>query len=185
MPSDDILNGGGYQQILLLQTKLLSSVSGIVGIEDTGDVFCPLSGLKGIVIFSSIEGEEVEFIEGQRFPETETDGVECGIAGDGSIICSSNNCLRILPIAPLYAFGIGGPSDLTVKFDLVFHINSLDLPRVAVAEPIIRYFYLISILDQLLENAVVIANAVSPGRIVQRRHRIQKTGSQSPQATIS
>lgn len=51
--------------------------------------------------------------------------------------------------------------------NLVLHVNSLDLPRVAIAEPVVRDFDLVAILDNLLKNSVIVADAVSPCGIVQ------------------
>jgi len=185
VPPDDILDGGRDKQVLLLESKLLSGVGGVVGVKDAGDVLGPLPGLEGVVVFSPVEGEEVELVEGQRFPEAQADGVEGGVAGDGRVVGARDDGLAVLPVAALDALGVGRPADLAVKLDLVLHVHALDLPRVAVAEPVVRHLHLVAVLDQLLEDAVVVANPVPPGRIVQRRQGVQKACGESAEASVS
>ncbi len=67
--------------------------------------------------------------------------------------------------------------DLPVKFDHILHVDSLDLPGIAIAEPVIRYFALIAISDYLSENAIVISNTIPPSLVIERGHRIQETCS--------
>ena len=69
--------------------------------------------------------------------------------------------------------------------DLVLYIDSLDLPRISITQPKIRDFALIAIMDDLLEDAVIVSYAISPGRIVESRHRVKETCSQSSQATVT
>ena len=52
-------------------------------------------------------------------------------------------------------------------------------------QPIIRLLYLVAVFDLLFEHAVAITNAAAVGIIIQRGKRIQKTGCQSPQSSIS
>ena len=52
-------------------------------------------------------------------------------------------------------------------------------------QPIIRLLYLVAVLDFLFEHAIAITNAAAVGIIIQRGKRIQKTGGQSSQSSVS
>jgi len=69
--------------------------------------------------------------------------------------------------------------------DLVLHVHPLDLPRVAVAEPVVRNLDLVAVLDDLLEDAVVVSDAVAPGWQVESGEGVQEAGCQSPQASVA
>jgi hypothetical protein len=59
--------------------------------------------------------------------------------------------------------------------DLVLNIDTLDLPRVAVLKPVVRDLDLGAVLDDLAEDAVLVADPVAPGRVVESGHRVQET----------
>jgi len=63
MPSKNILNGGRNKQILLLQPQLLASLGRVIGVEHTCNVLCSLPRLECIIILTTIECKEVEFVE--------------------------------------------------------------------------------------------------------------------------
>lgn len=57
-------------------------------------------------------------------------------------------------------------------------------PRVEV-QPIIWYLYLISVDNLLLEDAISVPQAISPGRVVQGGHAVKKTCSQPAEAAVA
>jgi hypothetical protein len=59
-----------------------------------------------------------------------------------------------------------------------------DLPRVREREPVVGHLDLSAVADNLLEDPVVVADAVAPRRQVQRRHAVEEAGSQAPEAAI-
>ena len=71
-----------------------------------------------------------------------------------------------------------------VKLDRIEKLGPTDLPGIAVAQPVVGGFDLETIVDSLVENPVLVAQAVSVGRQLQRRHRIQEAGGQPPQSPI-
>ena len=60
-----------------------------------------------------------------------------------------------------------------------------DLPRIAVAQPVVRLLHLVAIVDVLLEDAVVVADAVADRRQLQRRHRVEEAGREPAQAAVA
>jgi len=55
-------------------------------------------------------------------------------------------------------------ADISVEFDWAVDIKSFDFPRISVVQPVVRYLNLVTILDQLSEDTIVISNTVSPSR---------------------
>ncbi len=49
----------------------------------------------------------------------------------------------------------------------VLYINTLDLPRIAITQPIVRNLDLKTILNHLFENAIIISYTIAPSRQVQ------------------
>ena len=53
--SDDVTDGGTAEEVLLLQTQFLSSLSGVIWVEDTGDVLSALSLRDSSKVVSLVE----------------------------------------------------------------------------------------------------------------------------------
>lgn len=64
---------------------------------------------------------------------------------------------------PLY---IGSLAHFTIKMHFILNVYPLYFPRVTVAKPKIRYLHLMTSFDGLLEDTIVISDAVTPSREV-------------------
>ena len=73
---------------------------------------------------------------------------------------------------------------MTVELNVHSDIVSGELPRVEV-QPIIWYFYLVSVDNLLLEDTISVTQAISPSRIVQRGHTVKETCSQPAKTAIT
>ncbi len=60
-----------------------------------------------------------------------------------------------------------------------------DFPGIAEAEPVVRLLDLVTVVDMLLEDAVVVADTVADRRQLQRRHRVQKAGGEPAETAIA
>lgn len=183
--SQNVLDRSWNQKILLLESQFFTCICWIVRIKHTSDVLSSLPGFQGIIVLSSIESKEVELIEGQWFPQSQSDSVESCIARNGSIISSGDDSFTILPIRSLNSFVIYSFSYLAIEMNFIFNVNTLDLPRISVTQPIIWNLNLKTVFDNLLKDSIVISDTISPSRIVKRCERIQEAGCQSSQTSIS
>lgn len=52
--------------------------------------------------------------------------------------------------------------DITIESDVVVNIFSLDFPRVAMAQPVVRRLDLVTIDDSLFKDTIIISDTVSP-----------------------
>jgi hypothetical protein len=62
---------------------------------------------------------------------------------------------------------------------------ALELPRVAVLQPVVRGLFLAPVDDVLFEHAVVVANTVAAARQRQRRQRVEEAGGKTPQTAVT
>jgi hypothetical protein len=72
-----------------------------------------------------------------------------------------------------------------VKLDLVEHLGPREFPGVAVAQPVVRVFDLLAVLDALVEHAVLVADAVAVAGDAHGRHRIEEAGGQPAEAAVA
>lgn len=84
--SDGITDWSWNQQILLFKSQFFTGIGGIIWIKNTGYVFSILSFLQGFEVVTLIEWTKIEFIVGEGAPESQVDGVEGVVAGNGGII---------------------------------------------------------------------------------------------------
>ena len=75
--------------------------------------------------------------------------------------------------------------DRSAEADRTAGIGTREFPRIAVREPILRQFLLPAVLQALLKQAVLIANAVAIGRNAERRHAVHEARSQPAQPAIA
>ena len=90
-----------------------------------------------------------------------------------------------LPWMPLTAAGVVILVDSAIIVDGKEIFGPRDLPRVAVAEPIIRPFHLVAVLDPLPEDAVFVAYSIAVSGQSQRCHRIEETSGQPSQPAVA
>ncbi len=70
------------------------------------------------------------------------------------------------------------------EFDLHRPLRTRHFPWVSIAQPLVGLLDLPAVHDLLLENTELVADAVAERRDLQRGHRIQKAGGQTPEAAI-
>jgi len=181
----DILKCGRAEEVLLLETQFLALGSGL-GIKNLGDVLVLLTLVKSSVVVRvlvlAVELLQIENGGRSGAPETEVDCVLCAKARDRSIIGSGNDNMAALP-AMTDLTRTHNTADRATKLDLVVHITTADLPRVATLKPVVRNFSLLAVDNVLLEHSKLIADTIAPGRIVQSGKRVEETGSKTTKTT--
>ncbi len=177
--TDDVLQRGWDEQVLLFQSQLLSLICRIVGVEHAGNVLRLLSGLQCLVVIATVECHKVELIDRHGLPQSQTNRVEGCIPRNWCIISSCQNGLSFFPIRSFIALVIDSLPNFTTEVNFILNIDSLNFPWIAVLKPIIWDLYLAAVFDNLPEDAVLITNTVAPRRVVQRCQWVQKAGRQS------
>mmetsp|Transcript_13500 Transcript_13500/g.35937 ORF Transcript_13500/g.35937 Transcript_13500/m.35937 type:complete len:419 (-) Transcript_13500:13-1269(-) len=178
--ADGVLEGGAHEEVLLLEAELLARVGGIVGIEHGRDLLGLLLGGDGGVVVALGEGVEVELLGRLGVPQAQVECVVGVIAGDRGVVRDGLDDLAPCPLPALAVV-----LKVTEEADGIGDVETLDLPRVAVDEPVVGDLNLVEILDLLLEHAILVADAVAPAREVESGEGIHEAGSETAEAAIS
>lgn len=139
-----ISDSSSTEEILLFQSKFFSFFSGVIGIQNTGQVFSSLPADNCSEIISLIKRLEIKFIARFRFPKSQTIAVKRVISWNWDIVGLSYHSLASFPLRPLNATLLV-LFCVPIKFNGISYILTWDLPRIASSQPIIRYFYLVPI----------------------------------------
>src|SRR5262249_32490763 len=182
---DDVLDRGRDEEILLGQPQLTAGRGGVVRIEDATDALRAGTRLDGAHVITLVELVEIELTHRPRAPQPERVHRLVAVSRDRRVVRRGQHVARVHPglgeapgrvvdglgaAVELYAEAVAGPGDL---------------PGVAIAEPAIGDLDLGAVDDALVEDAVVVADAVSIRGIPERRHRVEEARSQPAEAAIA
>ena len=95
---EDIVDGSGAEEVLLLESELLTGIGGVIWIEDTGNVLGILSLANGTVVVTGVESVEIEAISWLGSPESQVICVVGVESWNWSIISHGNNFLAAFPL---------------------------------------------------------------------------------------
>ena len=132
-----------------------------------------------------IEELQVKSIWRRSLPQTESIHGICVKTDHRHIIRRCSNFLSIFDVETILAIWSFTVFDFATEFNGYGKVTSLDFPRVAVFEPVVRIFNLIAVFDFLLEHTVLVADSVAVSRVIQSCKRIQETSRQSTETTIT
>ena len=163
---DDILQRRGAEEILLLEAQHLALVAVVVGIEHLGDIIGLVALAHRIEVVLIVELRKVEV--GQRFglPQAQGADVLGSVADHRHVI---GHCPDLLA---------GELDELTV-------LLAADAPRIAEMRPVVRLLALEAVFDGLLEQAVLILDAVAVQRNVVRSSGIKEARGQAAQTAVA
>ena len=196
-----VLYRGGDKEVLLLEAELLPVVGAVVGIENAADTDHVLSVVQSGYVVALVERREVEFLrvtsplqrhgEGVRLPQTEIDGRVRVVPVDRRVERHRHHLLRVAPLHLLVSPSLSHYdgvavvvlvlADMPIELDFVPHVLTLNLPRRAEGQPVLRVLDLVPVLaDLLLEDSVVVANAIPRGGDVVRGQRVEIARRKTP-----
>lgn len=183
--ADDIVQGSGNPEVLLLETKLLSTVQVVVGVKNSADGLGTLLVSDRVLVVAAVELLEVELSAGSLAgPQSQVVGRRSGIAGNGNIVSDGLDDLAALPGSDGLAVVISALGDMAVELDINSDIVARELPGVEV-EPVVWHLDLVAVDDLLLEDTVAVPEAVTPGRVVEGSQTVEEAGSETTETTVS
>ena len=149
------------KEILLFQTKLLTSIVVVVGIKNLNNVSCQILLLNSLLIITLIKGIQLEALHCFSIPDTKGIYNAITIANDWKIIRDRLYAL----IAFLYKIAssilIYMDIYITAKLDDLGIFRSSQFKRIAINKPVIRNLYLIAITDLLFEHTITISDTTA------------------------
>ena len=179
--ADRVVDGRGDEEVLLLEAQLLALRGGILRVEDLGDVLGFDLRNHSVEIFALVEGEQVELVVGLRGPQTQRVDAAGLVARNHVVARDGADSPRRLPHALAVLF-----DDFTAEVHALVTVVIDVAPRLFVDEPVIRGFDLLAVLvELLLEDAVLVTDAVTKRRHADGGERIDVAGSQTAETAVA
>ena len=154
---------------------------GIFRIQDLGDVLSFNLRLDGVKVLGLVEGEQVELVVALGGPQTQ------GVHTTGSIARNhvvdrhrTHGPSRLPYLLAIFLNDFAAEGNLLVA--VVIDVS----PRLFIGQPVVRGFDLLAVfIELLLEDAVLVLNAIAECRHAQRGERIDEAGGQTAEATVA
>ena len=181
----NVIQRGADEEVLLLEPQFLAEHRAVARIQHLRQVFRLGLVLDRENVIALVEQPQVEVARGLRRPQPHVVDRVRAVARDGRVVGHRHHVVGLDPVMPQHALLVHEFDRATVKLDLVEHLRARELPRVAVAQPVVGMFDLMAVLQLLREHAVVVADAVAIAGQAQRRHRIEEAGGQPAQAAVT
>ena len=158
-----VLQRARHEEVLLQQPKLLARLELVVRVQHLRDCLRGDLVLDGLVVVAGVERLQCERLHGARAPQRQhvarVDAVALnrGVVGDALDDPTGN------PPDALVACIVGVELGVTAPVDRVMHVGLGDLPRVTVGQPVVGLLDLPAVVDLLVEDAELVADAVADG----------------------
>ena len=182
--ADDVVQGAGDEEVLLLEAQFAALLDVVVGIEDFGDVLGERLGLVGLHVVAVVEEGEVEILGGLGLPQAQVVDGAVAEAGDGVVVGDAEDGFVVGPAGEEAAVDLLH-EDAAAEVDLEARLGALDLPGVAEAEPVVGFLDLVAVLDGLAEDAVVVADAVAVAGELEGGEGIEEAGGEAAEAAVA
>ena len=181
---EDVLDRGRDEEVLLLEPELLALGDVVLRIEHAGDgLGADLLLDRGHVI-TLVELGEVEHLRGQGPPEPErVDGL-ASVAGYRDVVGERVGLVGVHPLVGETPVGVHVGPDPAVEVNGVLELGADDLPGVAETEPVVGLLDLAAVDDILLEDPVVVPDAVALTGELEGGHRVEEARREAPQAPV-
>ena len=183
--TEDVVDGGGDEEVLLAEAELFAGGGGVVGVEDLGEVLGEDLALDGLDVVAAVEFIEGEFVGGLGAPEAEGGDGLALVADDGEVVGDGLDLLGGDPDPFVAAGAAGVVLDVSAEADEAGVFGALDFPGVAVLQPVVGLFALFAVDDALAEDAVVVAQAVAGGGEVEGGEGIHEAGGEAAEAAVA
>ncbi len=183
--TEDIAQGAGDKKVLLDEAEFLAGLGLVIRVKDLGDGFA--AGFFGecLAVTAAVEGLEIDFFRGARFPQPEeVDGVGA-VAGDGDVVRDADDFLGIDPAGDVVAFVVEDVFDVAVELDRLGIFGPDDFPRRAEAHPVVGQFDLVAVAEFLAEKAELIMDAVANGGVIEGGEGIEEAGGETAETAVA
>ena len=170
--ADGVVDGGGHEEVLLLEAQSLALRGGVFRIQDLGDVLSLDLRLDGVQILGLVEGEQIELVVALGGPQTQGVHTAGGVARNHVVDRDGAHGPSRLP--DLLAVLL---DDFAAEGDLLIAVVVDVAPRLLVGQPVIRGFDLLAVLVEfLLEDAVLVLDAVAECRHAEGGEGVDEAG---------
>ena len=179
------LYGCGDEEVLLLQTQLLTCIMIVIGVQNLYDITCQVLLLYRLLVITLVKGIQLEALYGLRIPDTQ--GVYNAIAITHNREIKRNGLNGLITLLGKYisAVLIGMHTYIATEFNRFRILRSAQFKRIAIHQPVIGNLYLIAVADLLLEHTITITDTAAVCGISKSRQGIQEACCQTSQSTVT
>ena len=181
---EDVLEGGGGEEILLLQAEQLAFVVVVFGVEDVGDGFRQFLFLRRLHIVAVVEVAQVNALRGAGAPQAQTVDGGGVIAHQRHVVGNSLDRV-VADVTEHRAAVLVAHFDVTVEVHFAGILHYGHFPHVAVAQPVVRQLDLLTVHNLLAEQTVFIADGAAHRGQVKGRQRVHEARCQTAQTAVA
>ena len=157
----------------------------IVGVKNLYDVSGKVLLLNCLLVITLVEGIELEAFDGLCIPDTQGIYDAVAVAHDGKVEGNRLNGLITFLEEMVSSLFIGIYIYIAAEFYNLCIFGTTKFKRIAVFQPVIGYFYLITVSDFLLEHTVTVTDTAAVCRITESCQRIKEAGCQTAQTAVT
>ena len=158
---------------------------GVVGIEHARDGFGARARGGGADHVALVEHGKLYRRGRARRPQPQRIGVTAAPAADQRVMRHRQHGLVGVPVGARGRKIAALIFDHAAELDGVVPVGMIELPRIAARQPVLRKFLLPAVFETLLEQTVLVADAVTVGGNAERRHAVDETGGEAPEAAVA
>ena len=182
---DHVLERARHEEVLLLEAQLLAPDPLVVRVEDLGDVLGVHLLVHRPPVVPQVEGLEVEGVDGLRLPQAQQVGGAVPVAEDRRVVGDPAHDPLRQPADGVPALLVGPRLGVAAEAHAHGDLRARDLPGVPEGQPLVRLLDLPAVVDELVEDAELVADAVAERRDLQRGERVHVAGGQTPEAPVA
>jgi hypothetical protein len=132
-----------------------------------------------------LKASRVDQVAALRRPQAQGVDALAAPAHHRRVVGDRQHALPALPGLDLAAPRAGDLAHVAVEADRVGGVRPLELPRVAEGEPVLGPLDLPAVVEALLEQPVLVADAVAEAGDAQRGHAVHQAGGEAAQAAVA
>ncbi len=184
MTLDQILQRGGDKEIFLAQPQLAPGRALVIRIKELADRFGARLLGDGAEIVAGVEDVELEGVGRARRPQPQRVDVLAAPADDRGVVGDRLHGFRWVPDRAVASLRLD-VFDTAAVMHVIDHFRPLEFPGVAEAQPFVGIFLLPAIVDDLAEQAEIIADAVADRGDRQCRHAFHEARREPSETAIA
>jgi hypothetical protein len=179
-----VLQRGRHEKIFLPQPEFAPGGTFVVRIKEFADRFGARLLGRGADIVAGIEHIELERIGRACRPQPQRIDALATPSDDRGVIRHRLHGFRRMPDRVVAAFLLH-MLDTAAEMDVVDHLRPLEFPGVAEAQPFVRIFLLPALIDDLAEQAEIVADAIADRGNAEGGHAFHEACRKPAEAAIA
>ncbi len=183
--ADEVEERRRGEEILLPEAKFLASGGCVARIEHLRDRLSAHRIRQGADEITGVESVELERIRRTGRPQAERVHVLAAPADYRRVVADRLDGFGRMPDVPGPLVFALDHFDPAAEADGVVDLWPLELPGVAVGEPVFGRLLLPAAANDLAEQTVVVADAVAVRGDAERRHAVHETGGEASEAAVA